>query len=810
MLREFTILFLNTVFLTLIGFNECKAQVLPDKTLTNVSKVSQQNNIFNITGGTRSGNNLFHSFLDLSIPLGHVGYFNNSLDLSNIIVRVTGSSISNIDGTLRSNGQSNLFFINPNGIIFGSNAKLDIGGSFLATTANSIEFSDGLLFRTSNSHFDPNLSSAIPVGLNFGNNSGSIHVLGPGHIFTLSNPVISPVNKGSQIENGLKVLNGKSISLIGSEVELQGGLLNAPSGHIEIGGVSNGKVSFEILNVGWLFNYSLVNSFGDVRLLKASDVDASGKGNSSINLQGRNLEVSDGSIVLIQNQGVEDAGDISANFVDSIVLKGKSSNGFPTRIVNEALNLGASGEISLQSRTLRVSDGAAITTRTYSVAKSKGINIKADDSIVLDGYDLIDPTLYSFILSGTTSSGSAGNVSINTNELKVLDGSAISSATIGDGNGGNVLINSKSVEVNGASPAEIKSAIFASTAKKGNGGNLTINARSINVLNGGSIASVTAAEGNAGNIIINASDFINIDGYLQNDPSIKSQISASASPQTSSTRKLFNLPSLPSGKPGGIKIRTPRLSVQNQGQIVTINQGTNNSKGGELNINSDFILIDNKGSFQATSKFGAGGDITLTSQDIRLMNGGFINASTSIDPQNNDVGGNITINTKLLTLLNNSSITANSANSFGGNIIIKAEALFTSPSSRITASGIGNSFDGKVVVSTNKNVVLLNTLKIKEDTLAPLPITCDSKSGKAFYVLTEEYMTKDIMDLISADPEFPHIIDSDGIRKPLILAVGWVPDRTGKLKALRAIPVSILTPNASEKICETAFRANKN
>ena len=799
-------------FLTLIISKECKAQVLPDSTLSNTSKVDEKANIFNITGGTRSGNNLFHSFLDLSIPLGYIGYFNNSLDLNNIIVRVTGSSISSIDGTLRSNGQSNLFLINPNGIVFGSNARLNIGGSFLATTANSLDFSDGSIVKTSNSNFEQKLPSGVPIGLNFGNNAGAIHVLGPGHIFTLDNPVISPVNKGSQVENGLNVSNGKSISLIGGEVELQGGLLNAPSGHIEIGGILNGKVSFEILNTGWQFNYNLVNSFGDIRLLKASNVDVKGNVNSSINLQGRNLEVGDGSIVLIQNQGTEDAGNISANFVDSIILKGKSSNGFPTRIINEALNLGASGSISFQSRTLQVSDGAAVTTRTYSIANSKGININAYDLIVLDGFDLVNPTSYSFILSGTTGSGSAGKVVINTNELKVLDGSAISSATIGDGNGGDVLINAKSVEVNGASPAEIKSAIFASTANEGNGGTLAINTQSLNVFNGGSIASVSAAEGNAGNIIINASDSINIDGFLWSNPDIRSQISASASPQTSLTRKLFNLPSLPSGKPGSIKIQTSRLSIKNYGQIITINEGTNNSKGGELDINSNSISLNNKGSIQATSELGAGGDINLTSFDIRIMNEALINASTSSNSQNLNIGGNITINTKLLTLLENSRITANSKNNFGGNIAIQAKYLFAAPDSTITASsGAGFSFNGNVEISANKDVVLSNTPKIKPDALAALPIICDPSSGKAFYILTEEYMTNDVMDLVSASPEFPHYLDTtDGKRKPLVLAVGWVPDGHGKLKALRTIPVSILSPKTSQNVCDTAIKLNKS
>ncbi len=226
-----------------------QAQITGDKTLPINTVVNTNGTTFTITGGTQIGGNQFHSFQQFSVPTGSTAYFNNSSDVSNIISRVTGNSISNIDGLIKANGQANLFLINPNGIVFGKNAQLQIGGSFTASTANSFKFPDGTEFSATNPKAPPLLTVTTPLGLQYGKD----------HNATIINDGNLNSNKDLTLSSGNVVSNGTLFA--------QGNLLvESVTGDVEIKEAIANTANFSA-NRNLILNNSQIATVGNLNLL---------------------------------------------------------------------------------------------------------------------------------------------------------------------------------------------------------------------------------------------------------------------------------------------------------------------------------------------------------------------------------------------------------------------------------------------------------------------------------------------------------------------------------------------------------------
>ncbi|MDF5713834.1 MAG: filamentous hemagglutinin N-terminal domain-containing protein [Rhizonema sp. NSF051] len=177
------------------------AQIVPDATLGRErSQVTPQGVRDLITGGAIRDTTLFHSFREFNVNNGQQVYFAPANGITNIFTRVSGSNISRIFGTLGVNGGANLFFMNPNGIIFGPNARLDLRGSFTATTARSVNF-DKYTFSATNPTTPPLLKINVTPGLQYGE--------------------IAP---NGQIRNEGNLSVGQDLNLIGGNLNLQGQL----------------------------------------------------------------------------------------------------------------------------------------------------------------------------------------------------------------------------------------------------------------------------------------------------------------------------------------------------------------------------------------------------------------------------------------------------------------------------------------------------------------------------------------------------------------------------------------------------------
>lgn len=692
----------------LIPRTQVKAQIIPDSTLGAESSTATPNQIINgnpntrLTGGATRGSNLFHSFLEFTIENGQGAYFDAPATIKTILTRVTGNKTSQINGVLGSLSNADLFFLNPNGIIFGQNASLDLNGSFIGSTANSLVFQDGSVFPGNPSPQSSFLTNSPPTSLEFSENPGPIKVFGEGS--RLVDFTILPLFNPPDIPAGLTLKPNNTFALIGGEILSQGGVIRASSGRIELGSVSNGKVNFNKITSGWKFNYSNANIFQDIKLTQRSLFDTSGFIGGSIMLQGRSITLDDGSAIVIQNLGGNPSGDITVNTTKNLILDGISDDPsfitpevaaiagddltikISSTFLTETLGPGRSGDIEIFTPELVVSDGAQILTRTQGIGEAGNIVIKASESIQVLDFAPTLPVVFSNISTATFNSGDSGDVVLSTKELVATNGGDIGSATFSSGKGGDVSVDANDISLTGVVPSLfIPSVINAATFSSGSAGTVTINTSTLSLKDGGRVGTSTVASGNAGKVTINAAQSVEVSGSVPGsinpslidssanilDPALREQLGLPENP----------LPTTPSGAAGDVTISTQKLLIDNGGLISVRNDGE--GAAGELSINSEKVSLNN-GFISASTSGGNGGNVSLFADKSLILNNSNITASA----QGFGLGGNINLNAGVIALINNSQISGNADQATAGNIRIDTQGLFVSSDSNITASSL--------------------------------------------------------------------------------------------------------------------------
>jgi filamentous hemagglutinin family protein len=719
-----------------------RGQILPDQTLPTPSRVEINGHTLTIEGGTLAGSNLFHSFQEFSIPTGTAALFNNSPAIANIITRITGGNPSEIDGAIAANGSANLFLINPSGIAFGPNATLNLGGSFLASTAEQIQFPGDRAFSATDPASFPLLSVNVPIGLQYGQNPGSLVVR----------------------ESSLMVSPTQTLALVGGNLTIEGGQLLAPGGRVELGGLSEagvvelqpgnalklpetvgrsaltltqgarvdvaggggGNISIQVENLLMSGQSEIrggiapglgepevqagdinINTTGDVILREesaiANEVQPTGIGNGgNITLNTTSFSVTE-SVIFTRTSGEGDGGKLQITASESVILDGLGREDFVTIAAGNVgeEGVGNAGGVEIQARSVLVKDGARIDTGTVGQGNGAPLMIRAVESVVFDGLNAVNDVLTPTGAESTVDPGgigNAGSLEIQTAALRILNGSNVGSTTFESGNGGPVRLQATELmEFGGTDRVGNPVIVFSDTLAEGNGDNLRIETPRLILRDGAQISVGTFGAGDGGNLEIVAPTGITLSGSV---PATEGGFFFTDESGTAFPTGIFAA-STETGNAGTMRLETGELALRDRAIISASSESA--GVAGNIEIVARQIRVDNA-AIAAETVQGDQANIFIQARDIRLRNQGQITTNAI----GSGTGGNIAIATDTLVALDNSDITANASVSFGGRVAIAAQGILgtefrteLTPQSDITAtSKLGAEFSGSVTINT--------------------------------------------------------------------------------------------------------------
>jgi len=658
------------------------------------------------SSGKQLGGNLLHSFSAFNINTGQSATFTDTGaapgSISNVLSRVTGNTGSNIDGLLKSTiPNADVYLINPNGITFGSHARIDVPGAFHASTANSINLSDGKQFNASKAD-DALLTSSSPAAFGFLGNS--------------------PANNGKITVNGaqLNVKASETLDLVAGELDIKNNAkLEAPGGEIRLVALKGqGSVNVQLDSDGKTPLPTATPSTDNAGNITLSNSAVSSDSNSGgrVALWGDTITLDNGAKVTALNTGASDAGsaqgiEIRAN---NLSLKNQSAIHAEAGNAGKAVNTnvsatnvtiddsvitstainnstGDAGVITVNTDGLNIQNGGNISSSTDALGNAGKVAVTAKQ-ITIDGKNNPNLTgIYSDAL--THSRGKAGIVEISTDTLNIKNAGAIGSNTLSSGDAGNVNISANTLKIDGQNYSGFTG--VTSAGNSGNAGTITVNSGILDIVNGGGISTSTFGSGNAGEIIIKASTL-----DLENSSKISSDTSGS-------------------GNAGKVTVTAGQTTIDGKnnasGSTGIFSDALTQSHGnaGIITVNSDTLDILNSGQIASnTFAFGKAGDLRITAKSLTIdgqNSSGFTGLSSSALSGSSGDAGTITVNTGILDVVNSGRISSSTlALGNAGAINVTADTIkidrqnslgLTDISSEASIGSVGNA--GAITINTD-------------------------------------------------------------------------------------------------------------
>lgn len=519
------------------------AQVVPaaDGTHTLLQTTGNQ---LDITGGQRKGGNLFHSFDKFSFTRDQIVDIQSNPAIRNIFTRIIGGEASVIDGMLKVSGaSSNLYLMNPAGILFGPNVRLNLSGMFTATTATKLNFENGQ-WNILGGSTSPTLTGD-PTALLFALNQ-------PGSIANLGNLSVAP---------------GQSLNLIGGTVVNTGAIV-APAGQVTLAALPGSRrvrlqqagniisLEFEPLatTTAWTpatFSQLLAKG-GALNHATQLEITATGQ----VQLRGSGVVIGDrpgltvvsGQVTGSNFQGLGDrvvANDATMQIDGPLVFTADQQLWFQKGTANQ-INFGTGGTITLQAGTEFRSDlplqtqGRSVDIQS-PIIQAQSINTASGSLTNSSNGSLANSSGGSVLLQGVNAQSAqrvnVGNIITPDQDVTIRAdrattqfiiteaSSTASSATVPIGLGGRVDIQSQGPlavggvitqgkDVNLATGTDLRSGLLQVGPIFSFGGNVNLRANRLNtsliwttpqtVANAGNVTLTAQAELNAGRIEANA------------------------------------------------------------------------------------------------------------------------------------------------------------------------------------------------------------------------------------------------------------------------------------------------------------------
>ncbi len=629
--------------------------------------------------GQTAGINLFHSFgqLSLSQPERLQFTLNSGSTVQNIISRVTGGNPSQINGTIQAPTNVNLFLINPSGIIFGRNARLNVTGSFVASTASGLEFGDLGRFTVQDSKAPTALLTVRPTALLY-NQLGqqpvqSIQVNSRRTVLEMSPLLRIPL----PTLTGLQVGQGRSLLLAGGAVNLNGGVLRAGGGHIGLTGLTGS---------------------GRLPLLWSNDVPRLATPNglpADITFATGNTAL-EGARLSVQ-------GNRSARVTPDIWVEGRNVTGDRPQIWTDS-GTHNSGNVFLNARDVFQFDNADF--KTIGGSTTSGTNARSGDVVLRARLLQLNNTT---IQANTNSAGNGGNITLRADDRLLLsDRTALnnSSNNAGTGDAGNMLLYAgRAIELRDTNLTSVANQVASVGQQAGSGGNIRLETPGTVSIVGqpgsgfGVINVQTDGAGNAGGIAIWADRSVLIDGARLSTAATATGIALGNPGEIQITTGQFTLTNGANltlttnlGQGGNLRLRADTAQLQGNSTISVSNDGAGSA--GNVLLHARDLFLGDRSQITARTTQGSGGNLILTiANRLQLQNG----SSLSANNEGTGSAGNVRVQSGELFLGDRSQITARAIQGNGGHLNLNiARTLNLSGDSRIAASNEGIGSAGNV------------------------------------------------------------------------------------------------------------------